>query len=242
MKVLLLAGTAEGREIAAALSRKGAIAIASLAGATRNAAKLALPTRVGGFGGAEAFKDYLIAEKITHVIDATHPFASRISLRSAQVAEALDVRYVQILRPEWHPEPGDDWEIVKDEAAACKVIGKRATVFLATGRQTLARFSQLSGQTVFCRQIDPPTAPFPFEGGSYVIGRPPFSIRDEVTLFDRLGVDVLVTKNAGGQASRSKLDAARQLGLKVVMIERPEQPEGDKVETVEAALDWLLRE
>jgi precorrin-6A/cobalt-precorrin-6A reductase len=125
------------------------------------------------------------------------------------------------------------------EEEAADVIPVGATVFLATGRQTLQRFANLQGRQLICRQIDPPDGPFPFPGGDYLIGRPPFSVEDEVTLFARLGVDWLVVKNAGGAASRTKLDAARQLGIKVAMIARPPQPEGVKLDSVAAALTWV---
>jgi precorrin-6A/cobalt-precorrin-6A reductase len=114
-------------------------------------------------------------------------------------------------------------------------------VFLATGRQTLEAFAGLADCRLICRQIDPPDGPFPFPNGAYLLGRPPFSIADEVGQFTRLGVDWLVVKDAGGAASRTKLDAARDLGLPVLMIRRPPQPEAERVETVAAALDWLAR-
>ena len=112
-------------------------------------------------------------------------------------------------------------------------------MFLATGRQTLDQFANLEGRHLICRQIDPPDSPFPFPSGEYRIGRPPFSVADEVALFRELGVDWLVVKNAGGIASRSKLDAARQLELPVAMIRRPAQPDVPKLETVDEAIAWV---
>ncbi|MDG1801971.1 MAG: cobalt-precorrin-6A reductase [Paracoccaceae bacterium] len=241
MKLLLLAGTGEARELARALDRAGVPAVASLAGATRHPKPLAIPTRVGGFGDAQGFFDYLRAEKISHVLDATHPFASRMSLRSAEVCAGMSVDYAQVLRPAWEPEAGDRWEMIAREEDAAEYIAEDATVFLATGRQTLEGFRNLEGRRLILRQIDPPTAPFPWEGGEFLIGRPPFSVEDEVSVFTRLGVDWLIVKNAGGVASRSKLDAARQLGLSVAMIARPAQPDARKFETAEAAMDWVRR-
>ena len=124
-------------------------------------------------------------------------------------------------RPAWQPGPGDHWISLHDESEAAAHIAPDAVVFLATGRQSLPKFANLGHAQLICRQIDPPEGAFPWPNGAYLIGRPPFSMADEEALFRRLSVDVLVVKNAGGAASRTKLDAARALGLKVLMIERP---------------------
>lgn len=236
--ILLLAGTNGAREIADGLAKANIPANASLAGATREPAILALPTRSGGFGGASGFADYLTSAGITAIIDATHPFASRISARTATIAKAQNIPYLQLLRPEWQPEKGDIWTFIDTEKQAANYIPSGAVVFLATGRQTLMQFDNLTGRRLICRQIDPPEEPFPFENGEFLVGRPPFTIAEEVELFSRLGVDWLVVKNAGGQASHSKLDAARQLKIPVALIHRPPLLDVNRVETVKKALNW----
>lgn len=239
MTLLLLAGTSEARKIAWGLSTRGTAAIASLAGATRSPDPLPLPTRVGGFGGQAGFEAFLRENAITAVLDATHPFAAAITGRTARVCATLSMPYLQLLRPEWRPEPGDRWTEIGSEQEAATHIPPGSTVFLATGRLTLDRFSGLQGCRVLCRQIDPPTAPFPFEGGEFIISRPPFSVQREVDLFGALGVDWLVVKNAGGDESRTKLVAARQLDISVLLLRRPPMPDTLRVETVQAALDWV---
>ena len=238
MTILVLAGTSEGKEIATSLAALGVRAVASLAGATRAAKLLDLPTRVGGFGGEEGFVAYLKEAKIKAVIDATHPFASRITDRTARVCAALGMPYLQVLRPAWVPQAGDNWTEIAREEDAAAIIPMGSTVFLGTGRQTLDRFAGLEGRRVICRQIDPPTAPFPFEGGEFLIGRPPFPVAREKALFEALGIDWIVVKNAGGSASATKLTAARDLGIPVLMIARPPMPDAPRVETVAAAVDW----
>jgi precorrin-6A/cobalt-precorrin-6A reductase len=239
MTLLLLAGTGEARSIAQALAQQAIPAVASLAGATKAPAALAVPTRIGGFGDAAGFERYLGEARISAILDATHPFADRISHRSAAVAARLGLPYAQFLRPEWRPGLGDRWVTLESEEDAARHIPGGATVFLATGRQTLDRFANLVGRRLICRQIDPPDGPFPFPGGEYRIGRPPFSVEDEIALFKELGISWLVVKNAGGSASRSKLDAARELGLSVAMIQRPEQPDVLRVHSVDEALAWV---
>lgn len=240
MTLLLLAGTGDARMLARDLAKIPKLAVtASLAGATRDPMQLDVPTITGGFGGREQFKIWLQDNDIKWIIDATHPFAARISMRTADVARSLDLDYLQVLRPEWESQSGDNWTTIATEPDAASVIPKGAHVFLATGRQTLNGFANLTDRTLYCRQIDPPDGPFPFLGGEYVIGRPPFSVEDEIRLFKELGIDWLVVKNAGGIASRTKLDAARMLNIPVLMISRPQQPDAVRVATTQEALEWL---
>ncbi|MEM6897151.1 MAG: cobalt-precorrin-6A reductase [Pseudomonadota bacterium] len=240
MKVLLLAGTREAREVAAWLHEVKMSAIASFAGVTQDPELPAIATRVGGFGGAAGFRAYLEEERITHVLDATHPFAAQISARSAQVACELGVTYCQLLRPEWEPGPGDVWHMIASEEDAATHIPQGARVFLATGRQTLERYANLADRELICRQIDPPSGPFPFPNGRFHIARPPFTVEAERALFSELAIDWLVVKNAGGAASATKLTAARELGIPVAMITRPPQPPGHKVASAQEAIAWLI--
>ncbi|MDJ0629147.1 MAG: cobalt-precorrin-6A reductase [Rhodobacter sp.] len=240
MRLLLLAGTGEARQIAQALRHEPRVAgVASLAGQTRMPVSLGLPTRIGGFGGRAAFVEYLQREKIDAVLDATHPFAEKISHRTAAVCSALKVPYLYFLRPPWLPGDGDNWTFLNAEAEAAKHIAAGSVVFLATGPQNLDKFANLEDCRIYCRRIDPPREAFPLPGGDWIVGRPPFSVEEEMELFHELRVDWLVVKNSGGWASRSKLDAARDLGLRVAMIRRPPQPEGPKVSTVSDALAWV---
>lgn len=240
-RLLLLAGTGEAARIAEALVARGAgdRVIASLAGATRAPRPLGVETRQGGFGGRAGFERFLDAAGIGAVLDATHPFAARISRRTAEVCAARGLPHAQLLRPEWTPGPGDRWLMLDDESDLAAHVPPGARVFLATGRQTLERFANMEGRYLYVRQIDPPEGDFPLREGEFIVGRPPFSVADEVALFRRLGIDWLVVKNAGGAASRSKLDAACELGLPVAMLRRPAQPEGPKLDGVAAALDWV---
>lgn len=238
MRLLLLAGTTEARLIAGALAAARLPAIASLAGATRTPEPLALPTRIGGFGGAEGFERFLRTNAISAVLDATHPFAVAISLRTAAICQAQGVPFVQFLRPAWTPGDGDAWTFLNTEADAARHIPETARILMATGRQSLDRFAGLSGRHVFVRVVDPPGAPFPWPNGHWLPGRPPFTLTEECDLLMRLRIDWLVVRNSGGSSSRIKLDAARDLGLPVAVLRRPQQPEGPKVSTVSAAVAW----
>jgi precorrin-6A/cobalt-precorrin-6A reductase len=238
MTLLVLAGTSDARQLLEGL--QGADIIASLAGVTRSPAKLPAVTRKGGFGGVQGFRDYLLANKITGVVDATHPFAGKMTQTAATVCAKLDLPHVILQRTEWKAVVGDDWHFVDSVAETVGIISDGATVFLGTGRQTLHEFSCLVGRKLYARVIDPPEAPvLAGFNGEFLIGTPPFSIAEEVALFREKGIEWLVVKNAGGCKSRSKLDAARALGLSVVMINRPKLPKADVVGSVDAALNWV---
>ena len=236
--ILLLAGSGEAKEIARGLAQRRIPAIASLAGATRQPKRLDIDMRVGGFGGEAGFRAYLSQAKITAVIDATHPYATHITTRTARVCARVGLPYLHVLRPAWVPQTGDSWTQIAREQDAAKLIPMGATVFLGTGRQSLEKFINLEGRRVICRQIDPPTAPFPFEGGEFLIGRPPFPVDREKAIFSQLGIDWIIVKNAGGDASATKLTAARALGIPVLMIARPPMPDAPRVQTADQAIAW----
>jgi precorrin-6A/cobalt-precorrin-6A reductase len=238
--ILLLAGTAEARRLAVLLAERGIPALASLAGATKEPAPLPLPTRIGGFGGDEGFRAFLDAHPTTAVIDATHPFAARITARTHAICSARSVPLLRLDRPAWTPALGDRWTYVTCEAEAAALIPPDATVFLATGRQSLPAWASLRARRTYLRVIDSPTEPFPLPG-AYVTARPPFDRAAEADLFRRLAVTHLVVKDAGGPDSRPKLDAARDLGLEVLILKRPDPPEGlPIVRSVEEALAWAV--
>lgn len=232
MKILLLAGTAEARALARRLAgRDGVSMIASLAGATANPAPYPGPVRVGGFGGAAGLADYLRAESVDLVIDATHPFAQRMTSNAATAADRAGVARLRLLRPPWRPKPGDDWRTASDIDAAAAATPLGVCVFLALGRGGLSPFAKRADLKRIARVLDPNDAP----GWAVpIVGAPGPDAETEAATFRRFGVDIVVAKNAGGQA-RAKLDAARALGLPTILVRRPPEPPGDVVETVDAA-------
>ena len=238
MTVLLLGGTSDAKRVAEGLVNSGTAALITLAGATRKPAKMPLPTVVGGFGGREGFVAFLKEHSISRVLDATHPFASQITDRTAEVCKNLNLPHCIFVRDPWTAEQGDHWIEIEREEDAANHIPNGQTVFLGTGRQTLDRFVNLDGCHVICRQIDPPKTAFPFGGGEFLIGRPPFSIAEEVELFRARKIQWLVVKNAGGELSKTKLIAARQLGIPVLMIKRPPLPKSNFVSDVPSAVKW----
>lgn len=235
MKVLLLAGTREARELSFAL--EGIDLVSSLAGATQRPAKLGGHMRVGGFGGVSGLLNYLQDHGITHVIDATHPFAVQMSRNAILASKELGRPLFQVLRPPW--ETQSSWTTVPDLDAASEVLVPGSHVFLATGRASLAHFVNRPDVEFTTRVIDELPDRFPLAKGRFLASRPPFSIEDEVETLRNLGVSWLVARNSGGTGGIEKVIAANKLGIKVVMVSRPEPQDVPRVETVSEALSYM---
>ncbi|MEV5828947.1 cobalt-precorrin-6A reductase [Spirillospora sp. NPDC052242] len=238
-RVLLLGGTGEARRLAVRLDADPAVEVtSSLAG--RTAAPRALPgrVRVGGFGGADGLAAWLRDERVDAVVDATHPFAARMSGNAALACAAAGVPLLVLRRPGWTAGPGDDWRRVPSlAAAAADLPGER--VFLTTGRTGLAAFAGDGRRRYLVRSVDPPEPPLPART-TVVLARGPFTVEDETALMREHRVDVLVTKDSGGAMTAAKLTAARELGVPVVMVDRPPVPDGVPVAaTVEDAAAWV---
>lgn len=239
-RVLLLGGTSEASALARALASKGVDAVFSYAGRTDAPVAQPLPTRIGGFGGAAGLAAYLRAERVTHLIDATHPFAAQMSRNAIQACQAAGVPLIAFERSPWQPGAGDDWRSVAgiDEAVAA-LPDEPARVFLAIGKQTLAPFARKPQHHYLLRLVDPPEGPLPLPDAEAVIARGPFGVTDDLRLLTDRRIGWVVAKNAGGSGAEAKLIAARQLSLPVVVIERPGLPERAVARTAEEVMGWL---
>jgi precorrin-6A/cobalt-precorrin-6A reductase len=244
VRVLILGGTGEARALALALDeRRDVEVVSSLAGRVRNPALPVGAVRVGGFGGPDGLADYLLAGRFDALVDATHPFAATITAHAVEACRRSGVRGVVLARPEWAPQPGDDWTRVPDVASAAEVCAAApdGCVFVTTGRRDLAAFAHDVRHTHLVRTVDAPEPPLP-PATTLVLDRGPYTVAGETELMRTHGVVVLATKNSGGPMTAAKLTAARDLALPVVMVERPALPAGAVcVHTVDAALAWLDR-
>lgn len=240
MRVLILGGTAEGAALAAACAARPELAvISSLAGRTVAPRPLAGAVRSGGFGGAAGLAAYLRAEGIERVVDATHPFAAKISAQAAAACAACGVPRLRLARPPWPQLPGDRWLAVPDLAAAADclpTLGRR--ILVTTGQRDLACLILLPGLQLVVRTVEPPPAGVPL-GVTWLCARGPFGLADELALLRRHTIEVVLTKASGGAATYGKIAAARALGLPVVMLQRPPPPPGPVATDLAAALAWL---
>ncbi|MEU9445649.1 cobalt-precorrin-6A reductase [Streptomyces sp. NPDC048304] len=239
--VLILGGTTEARRLAADLAaRPGVRVTTSLAGRVARPAAVAGEVRTGGFGGAEGLAGWLRTHHVDALVDATHPFAETITAGAARAAAATGVPFVVLRRPGWRPGPGDRWYDVPSLAGAAEALpGLGRRVFLSTGRLGLAAFAHLTDLHFVVRSVEPPEPPVPPDT-EVILARGPFTVADETELLHTHRIEVLVTKDSGGEATAAKLTAARELALPVVVVRRPPLPQGvTAVPDVAGALERL---
>ncbi len=238
---MILGGTSEASELARRLADdEGIRPTLSLAGRTREAAPHGIATRVGGFGGADGLADWLERENIDAVIDATHPFAARISANAQAATTRLGIPLCTILRPPWQPEPGDRWTVVPDVVAAATALSEMPRrVFLSIGRQGVAAFADAPQHAYLIRSIETPDGAALPPKVELIAARGPFDTPSETELLRSKEIDVVVSKNSGGTATYAKIVAARDLGLPVIMIDRPPKAGSHTVPTAADAYAWL---
>jgi precorrin-6A/cobalt-precorrin-6A reductase len=240
MRVLILGGTTEASAIARVLADDARFQpVLSLAGRTRVPVPPPVPWRTGGFGGAGGLATYLRTEGMHALIDATHPFAVRISRNAVEAASAAAVPHLAVLRPAWTAQPGDRWTEVPGMAAAVDALGpQHRRVLLTVGQQELAPFAAAPWHDYLIRSVEPPPPALLPPGARSFTARGPFSEADEHRLLRDERIQAIVTKNSGGGATSAKLTAARALNMEVVMVARPPAPPGT-VPDAAAALAWL---
>ncbi|MDX8454015.1 cobalt-precorrin-6A reductase [Mesorhizobium sp. VK9D] len=235
-RILILGGTTEARQLAGKLAgREDFSVVLSLAGRTESPVAQGVPVRVGGFGGADGLAAHLREERVDLLIDATHPYAARISANAADAARQSGVPILALRRPGWEPVAGDRWTLVDNVTEAASALGtppRRA--FLAIGRQEAAAFEAAPQHRYLIRSVDPVEPKLAVPDALYLLARGPFSEADERALLEKYGIDAVVSKNSGGDATYGKIAAARALGIEVVMIRRPALPDVASAPTVDA--------
>ncbi|MBZ9807731.1 MULTISPECIES: cobalt-precorrin-6A reductase [unclassified Mesorhizobium] len=239
-RILILGGTTEARQLAGNLAAAGHSVMLSLAGRTESPVAQGVPVRSGGFGGADGLAAYLKEISIDLLIDATHPYAARISANAAQAARMAGVPIVALRRPGWEPVEGDRWTEVDTTGDAVQALGSAPRrVFLALGRQEVAAFEAAPQHHYLIRSVDPVEPKLAVPNATYLLARGPFREAEERTLLERHGIDIVVSKNSGGAATYGKIAAARGLGLDVVMVRRPALPEIPSAATVDQLADMV---
>jgi precorrin-6A/cobalt-precorrin-6A reductase len=238
--VLILGGTGEARGLAALLQADGLRVVSSLAGRVSRPALPVGEVRIGGFGGPVGLAGYLRTAGVDVMVDATHPFAARISASAAEAAALAGVPLLRLQRPGWaeHPDAGR-WTWVPDAAAARDAGAEARRPFLTTGRQSLPDFLPWADRSVVARVVDPPELPLP-DRWTLILARGPYEPVAERALMTEHGVDWLLTKDSGGTMTAAKLDAAATLGLPVVVIARPAPPPGVPTVTTVAEAHRLV--
>ncbi|MFC0684110.1 cobalt-precorrin-6A reductase [Novosphingobium clariflavum] len=238
--ILILGGTTEASALARAMAERGVKAMLSYAGRTEAPRSQPIPVRIGGFGGADGLAQYLQDHHVSHLIDATHPFAATMSRNALAAAEATGTPLLTLTRPGWTPQPGDRWQSVPDMAAAVAALaGPPRRVMLALGRMHVEAFAAQGQHHYLLRFVDRPRQPPALPDHHLVVDRGPFTEQDDMRLLAQHRIDLVVCKNAGGHGAQAKLIAARRLGIPVMMIERPIAAPTETAHSVDAVFDWL---
>lgn len=238
--LLILGGTTEAALLCRMIAQAEITATVSLAGRVKAPAPLPLPRRIGGFGGVDGLAEYLTRQRISHVIDATHPFAAQISANAVAACRHVGLPLVALNRPAWQAGDGDRWTKVADMAAGVAALDRPPLrVMLALGRMHLADFAVHPHHFYLLRLVDAPDAPLPFPHHHAVIARGPFTTKGDIALLREHRIDLIVAKNAGGTGAVAKIHAARALGLPIVMIDRPALPDRVEVPDIAGLARWL---
>ena len=240
--LLVLGGTTEATALCRSLAPLGVQATVSLAGRVAQPKPLDLPARIGGFGGVDGLMEYLRDHKISHVVDATHPFAAQMSRNAIDACGALALPLVALTRGPWSAQPGDRWTHVPDVPAAVnRLHGAALRIFLAVGRTPMAAFGVHPQHHYVVRLVDHPGQSLPFPNSTVIVERGPFDDVSDRMLLQANGIDLVVSKNSGGTGAVAKITAARQLGLPVLMIDRPQIPKRAEVHDPKSVIAWLAR-
>ncbi len=240
-RILILGGTTEARQLAAKLATRGGLDITlSLAGRTENPVAQPVPMRTGGFGGAQGLAAWLVEHKSDLLIDATHPYAARISTNAAEAARIAGVPIFALRRPGWEAVEGDRWTLVDHGEEAVAALGEASRrVFLALGRQEVAAFETAPQHSYVIRSVDPIEPPLGVPDATYILARGPFAEADERALLEKHKIDVIVAKNSGGAATYGKIAAARKLGIEVILFRRPQLPQVPSAPSVAALAEMV---
>ena len=254
-KLLILGGTHEAYELAECLvskfSSEQLIVISSLAGATVNPKIPTGEVRIGGFGGLSGLRNYLVMEKISILVNATHPYATQIGKNALVAANELCLPYLRLTRPPWARLTEDDWIEVPDmEAAANFLIDHKTvsqselykhSVFLTIGNRGLSIFRKCKKNRFIVRTIDPPEEALSWSEAIFLEGRGPFTLENELALFRQNAITILITKNSGGSSTYAKIEAARKLRVPVIMVARPVFSSSEIYPTIGETTDWITK-
>lgn len=226
--------------MARTLADRDVDAVFSYAGRVTSPKAQPLPTRVGGFGGVVGLVQYLQEHNITHVVDATHPFAAQMSWNAFEACQQAGTELIALTRPAWRAQAGDQWRHVAGiDGAVAALVGDPKRVLLALGKLNVPAFSEQPQHHYVLRLVDQPEEKPALPNHTVVVARGPFDVAGDRALMQEHGIELVVCKNAGGVGAEAKLTAARELGVPVIMIDRPNLPPRSEVATVDAVLEWV---
>ena len=240
VNILILVGTGDGLQLAKELGLHAEFNICIFVdNRSRLRSNLKVAGEISTLRNEDFFHRFLIENGIESLIDASHPFDKEITELCKRVSKLADIKLTHFLRPPWTQTIDDNWTSVRTLDEAAKTIPDGSNVFIATGRIGLEKFSKLTSSKLFIRRLGKVKMHCPLDNGKFIYGDPPFSLKDEISLFRSLKIDVLVIKNVGGEGSFAKVEAARALNISVIMIERPQKSWVNGIDTIPGIFKWM---
>ena len=240
VNILILIGTGDGLQLAKELGLRAEFNVHIFVDKrSRFRSNLKVAGEISSLRNEEFFLRFLIENGIEALIDASHPFDNETSGLCKRVSKLADIKLTHFLRPSWTPTIDDNWTSVRTLDEAAKTIPDGSNVFIATGRIGLEKFSKLTSSKFFIRRLGKVKMHCPLDNGKFIYGDPPFSLKDELSLFRSLKIDILVIKNVGGEGSFAKVEAARAMNISVIMIERPQKPWANGIDIIPGIFKWM---
>lgn len=240
VNILILVGTGDGLQLATELGLRAEFNVHIFVDKrSRLRANLKVAGEISSLKNEEFFHRFLIENGIEALIDASHPFDKESTELRQRASKLANIKHTHFLRPPWTPTIDDNWTNVRTLDEAAKTIPDGSNVFIATGRIGLEKFSKLLSSKFFIRRLGKVKMHCPLDNGKFIYGDPPFSLKDEISLFRSLKIDILVIKNVGGEGSFAKVEAARAINISVIMIERPEKSWGNGIDTIQGIFKWM---
>jgi len=240
VNILILVGTGDGLELAKELGLRAEFNVHIFVDKrSRIRSNLKVAGEISSLRNEEFFNRFLIKNGIEVLIDASHPFDKESTELCKRVSKLADIKLAHFLRPPWTPTSADKWTSVPTLDEAAKTIRDGSNVFIATGRIGLEKFSKLKNSKFFVRRLGKVKLKCPIDNGKFIFGNPPFSLKDEISLFRSLKIDILVIKNVGGEGSFAKVEAARAINISVIMIERPQKSWANGIDTIPGIFKWM---
>ena len=242
VNILILVGTGDGLQLAKELALRAESKFnvyIFLDKRFRISSDLKVAGQISSLRNKEFFHRFLIENGIEALIDASHPFDKESTELCKGVSDLADIKFTHFLRPPWTSTIDDNWTSVRTLDEAAKTIPDGSNVFIATGRIGLEKFSKLTSSKFFIRRLGKVKMHCPLDNGKFIYGDPPFSLKDELSLFRSLKIDILVIKNVGGEGSFAKVEAARAMNISVIMIERSQKPWAKGIDIIPGIFKWL---
>ena len=240
LNILILVGTGDGLQLAKKLGLRAEFNVHIFVDKrSRIRSNLKFAGEISSLKNEEFFFRFLIENGIEALIDASHPFDKESTELCKRVSKLADIKLTHFFRPPWIPTIDDNWTSVRTLDEAAKTIPDGSNVFIATGRIGLEKFSKLTSSKFFIRRLGKVKMHCPLDNGKFIYGDPPFSLKDEISLFRSLKIDILVIKNVGGEGSFAKVEAARAMNISVIMIERPQKPWANGIDTIPGIFKWM---